>query len=147
MWPSDGIWWHRSDSTLAQVMACYMMGPSHYLNQIWFFICGVLWHSIERISEEVLKISIHIMCWNITLLKLIPYHPGDNELSHIWILICTPLTVESGPHLNIKMVFTGMEIFHYKDKMVMKPSYLYNGNPYTGKTASLNWDDHLMFIA
>ena len=26
---------------------------------------------------------------------------------------------------------------HYKDKMVVKQFYLYNGNPYTGKTVSL----------
>ena len=30
--------------------------------------------------------------------------------------------------------------FHYKDKAVVRPSYIYNGNPYTGKTASLYWD-------
>ena len=35
------------------------------------------------------------------------------------------------------------EDFHYKDKMVMRPSYLYNGNPYTGKTTSLYWDASL----
>ena len=32
-WPCDAIWWHRSRSTLAQVMACCLMAPSHYLNQ------------------------------------------------------------------------------------------------------------------
>ena len=30
--------------------------------------------------------------------------------------------------------------FHYKDKLVMRPSCFYNGNPYPGKTASLYWD-------
>ena len=36
LWPSDGIWRHRSGSTLAQVMACCPTAPSHYLrdNQI-----------------------------------------------------------------------------------------------------------------
>ena len=29
----DGIWRHRSGSTLAQVMACCLTAPSHYLNQ------------------------------------------------------------------------------------------------------------------
>ena len=33
--PNDAIWWHRSRSTLAQVMACWLMAPSHYLNQSW----------------------------------------------------------------------------------------------------------------
>ena len=32
LWPSDTIWWHRSGSTLAQVMAGCLTAPSHYLN-------------------------------------------------------------------------------------------------------------------
>ena len=36
--PSDAIWRHRSGSTLAQVMACCLTAPSHYLNQCWL-IC------------------------------------------------------------------------------------------------------------
>ena len=31
--PSDAIWRHKSGSTLAQVMACCLTAPSHYLNQ------------------------------------------------------------------------------------------------------------------
>ena len=33
LWPSDAIWWQRSESTLAQVMACCLTAPIHYLNQ------------------------------------------------------------------------------------------------------------------
>ena len=44
LWPSDAIWWHRSGSTLAQVMACCLMAPSHYLNQCWLIISKVQWH-------------------------------------------------------------------------------------------------------
>ena len=29
LWLSDAIWWHRSGSTLAKVMACCLMAPSH----------------------------------------------------------------------------------------------------------------------
>ena len=47
LWPSDAIWWHRSGSTLAQVMACCLKAPSHYLNQCWFIITDVFWHSHE----------------------------------------------------------------------------------------------------
>ena len=35
-WPNADIWWHKSESILAQVMACCLMAPSHYLNQCWF---------------------------------------------------------------------------------------------------------------
>ena len=45
--PSDAIWRHRSGSTLAQVMACCLMAPSHYLNQCWVIISKVYWHSSE----------------------------------------------------------------------------------------------------
>ena len=43
--PSDAIWWQRSGSPLAQVMACSLMAPSHYLNQCWLIISKVEWHS------------------------------------------------------------------------------------------------------
>ena len=33
LWPSETIWWLRSQSTLAQVMSCCLTMPSHYLNQ------------------------------------------------------------------------------------------------------------------
>ena len=46
-WPRDTIWRHRSRSTLAQVLACCLMAPSHYLNQYWLIISKVLWHSYE----------------------------------------------------------------------------------------------------
>ena len=47
LWPSDTIWQHRSGLILAQVMACYLMAPSHYLNISWFFINEILWHSAK----------------------------------------------------------------------------------------------------
>ena len=44
LWPSDAIWQHKSGSTLAQVMACCLTAPSHYLNQCWLLISKALWH-------------------------------------------------------------------------------------------------------
>ena len=54
--PCDAIWRQRSWSTLAQVMACCLATPSHYLNQCWLFINWILWHSpktnfIENIQD------------------------------------------------------------------------------------------------
>ena len=43
--PSDAIWQQRSGSTLAQVMACCLTAPSHYLNSCWLIISKVQWHS------------------------------------------------------------------------------------------------------
>ena len=45
--PSDAIWRQRSRSTLAQVMACCLTAPSHYLNQCWLIIGMVQWHLYE----------------------------------------------------------------------------------------------------
>ena len=45
LWPSDAIWRQRSGSTLAQVMACCLLAPSHYLNQRWLIINEIQWHS------------------------------------------------------------------------------------------------------
>ena len=47
LWPSGTVWWHRSGSTLAQVMACCLTAPSHYQNQCWLIISKVQWHSSE----------------------------------------------------------------------------------------------------
>ena len=47
LWPSDTIWRQRSGSTLAQVMACCLTAPSHYLDQSWLIICEVQWHSYQ----------------------------------------------------------------------------------------------------
>ena len=48
-WPSDPVRRQGTESTLAQVMACCLTTPSHYLNQCWLIISEVLWHSLEGI--------------------------------------------------------------------------------------------------
>ena len=57
--PSDAIWRHRSGSTLAQVMACCLTAPSHYLNQCWLIISKVLWHSSEGNFIRDTSATIH----------------------------------------------------------------------------------------
>ena len=47
-WPTGTMWWQTSGSTLAQVMACYLLAPSHFLNQCWLVISEVQWHSYEN---------------------------------------------------------------------------------------------------
>ena len=41
LWPSDAIGHHKSGSSLAQVMVCCLMAPSHYLNKRWLLISDV----------------------------------------------------------------------------------------------------------
>ena len=47
LWPSDKIWWYRSEPTLAHAMACCLTAPSLYLSQCYLLIFEVLWHSPE----------------------------------------------------------------------------------------------------
>ena len=42
LWPSDTLWWQRSGSTLAHIMAWFC-----HLNQCWLLIGEVLWLSPE----------------------------------------------------------------------------------------------------
>ena len=81
LWPADGIWKHRSWSTLAQVMASCLMTPSHYLNLNVELsskvFCGI--HT-EAMSQEVLMNITCDMFSTITFSEVIPYLPGANEL-------------------------------------------------------------------
>ena len=77
--PSDAIWCWRSGSTLVQVMACCLTAPSHYVNQCWFIITKVQWHSAKgnfpRDTPSITTISLQI-----TYLKFHAHLPGTNEL-------------------------------------------------------------------
>ena len=42
---NDAIWQYISGSTLVQAIAWWHLAPSCYLNQCWFIISRVLWHS------------------------------------------------------------------------------------------------------
>ena len=65
-WSSDAIWWQRSGSTLAQVMACCLMAPSHCLNQCWLSISEVSWHSPEsNFTENAQDILSMIWAWKL----------------------------------------------------------------------------------
>ena len=86
LWPSDAIWRQGSGSTLAQVMACCLTAPSHYLNQCWLIICGVLHHSPEVSSTGNAYESNH-------------YNAFENYLFKIKVTIPR---VQWGKHLNTK---------------------------------------------
>ena len=79
LWPTDDIWWHKSESTLAQVMLWCHMAPRHYLNQSWLLIselrfCGIHLRTISPLLLSVMRSKI-------ILLKLLLHLPGPNELT------------------------------------------------------------------
>ena len=48
LWPSsDTIWRQGPWSPLVQLLDYCLTAPNHYLNQCWFIITSVLWHSHE----------------------------------------------------------------------------------------------------
>ena len=66
LWPidspqGDAIWRHRSGSILAQVMACCLTAPSHYLKQCLLIISEVLWHPPE--SNFILNAFSYYSVW------------------------------------------------------------------------------------
>ena len=63
LWTSDVICRRRSLSTSAQVMACCLTVPSHYLNQCWRIIHEILWHSFEgNVCLNIHDINPQIVC-------------------------------------------------------------------------------------
>ena len=77
---SDAIWWHRSMSTLAQVMAWCLTAPSHYLNQCWLIISGVKWRSSEGNFIWSAAKSNSWSEFEIALVKIFSYRPETNKL-------------------------------------------------------------------
>ena len=66
-------------STLAQVMACCLTAPSHYLNQCWIVLIGVFWNSPEgRKCRRHLSFDLD-MTFKITYLCI----PRANELTEV----------------------------------------------------------------
>ena len=84
--PSDAKWQHRSGSTLAQVMAHFLMVPSHYLNHCSLIISEILWPSTEgnRVSQEILRLSILDMNLKIDNLRLQPHLPYPGGALPLW---------------------------------------------------------------
>ena len=53
----------------------------------------------------------------------------------ICILVSPHLDIEMAPetYVSIKRIFRDLRFPIYEDNLVSQPSYLYNGNSYTGK--------------
>ena len=65
-------------------MAHFLMVTRHYPNQCSLIISEVLWPSTEgnRVSQEILKISILDVNLKINNLKLLPNLPCANDLRY-----------------------------------------------------------------
>ena len=83
LWPGDTIWQQRSGSTLAQVIACWLMAPSHYLNQCWLIISMVQWHSYEgqHCPRHGSPYSIQCKCLDFQGALAAPFHVDRGRIS------------------------------------------------------------------
>ena len=89
-WPSSTIWWHKSGSTLAQVMPFCLMAPNYWLNQCWLIISKVQWYSFDSnftryLHQESLKLD-----WELLINRFLSNIPGASESSNYmpkWIIV------------------------------------------------------------
>ena len=81
--PSDAIWRQWSWTTLAQVMACCLAAPNHYLNQCWLITTKVYWHSSDGNSTTDTSAISHQNWFENQLFKFHSDLPGTNELRFI----------------------------------------------------------------
>ena len=92
MWPSDATGRHRTGSTLAQVMACCLTAPSHYLNQCWLIISKAQCYSSEGNSMKGTSAIKHkIIAWKL-LIKISFKSPSGQWVKFIICLLswCYP---------------------------------------------------------
>ena len=78
LWPSDAICLCRSESTLAQVTNWCLMAPSHYLNQHWLLIKGVMCHSPKSNFTSAHELKMQYVFADY-IPKLLPHLWGANE--------------------------------------------------------------------
>ena len=80
------LYGNRSGSTLAQVMACCLTAPSHWLNQFRLLISEVLRLSIKsKFSVSAQATGIYNAFENYTF-KMIAISPRGQWVKHFWIL-------------------------------------------------------------
>ena len=90
MRPSDAIWWHRSGSPLAQVMAWCLTAPSHYLNQIDLSSVRSSGIHLSAILQGIPQPPVTKIRLNNTYVTFCSNLPGANELSSKSYIISMP---------------------------------------------------------
>ena len=116
--PSDAIWRQRSGSSLAQVMACCLMAPTHYLNQCWLCISKVEWHSFKRKFTRDTSAINHEIIWKIKYLNYHSNFPGVNGL--IWPYPQSAITWDPFSNQSLHgLLSSACSIFHQRKLRLM----------------------------
>ena len=103
-------------------------------------ICTFVLFEIHHACLDVLFFIPLIGIWNGRDI----FRLGLHDACDIIVYIILPLA--PGPRFNITTVFL-CKYSHYKDTIFVIPSYLYDGNTYTGKITYLYWYGPSLFIA
>ena len=103
--PSDTIWRHRSGSTLAQVKACCLPAPNHYLNLSSVRSSDI---HVRAISQEIPQPTIIQISLKIIHLKFNSNLPRANELKsagyYFFILFHMIQEISNFPSNNLKSI-------------------------------------------
>ena len=126
-------WRYSSGSTIAQVMGCCLMAPSHYLNQCWLITKGVLRNSPRAISQEELKKSIHKIDLKFALLKPLPCPTGPMSAPTLMEVIARTcfqptVTARTGSSMATR------PNFFMGTRLVRRPRRPLNWSPHDNKT-------------
>ena len=78
----DSITCFSTNNPSAQVIACCLTAPRHYLKPCWILIREVPWHLQGNNFTLSAKLPFCIITLKITLLKLLLHFPGVKELNH-----------------------------------------------------------------
>ena len=128
----------KSVSSVQKCKCCFLGLPlhvtlrSHFTIQylfvnLWVIVFVSLFTSFVSLSSRSLSfLQIEPVIW-----------PSS------WASLSMSITTTNGwpgPCLNIKTVYPRYSNLMFKYKTVARPSYLWHGDPYTGKTISLYWD-------
>ena len=112
LWRSDTIWWQKSGSTLAQVRACCLTAPSHYLKQCWVIISEVQWHSYQGNFTRDASTINHLNPFENYISKISFIFPRGQWVNPFWssntIWLCS-----LGSILDLVMTFCLMAPRHY----------------------------------
>ena len=126
MWHNDAVWRHIIWSALVQVMVCWLVTPSHYLNHCCLITNEVLWH-LPTCQSMLLVVIAHCVSQAMTLLmtqtigwhlQQMPWKPyrcvSQNHLS------CLSFTKKTPTHRAVYQDCVG------KPCRLGKPSHLAN---------------------
>ena len=91
-------------SALVQIMACRLVGASHYRNQIYLIVNWTLRNKLPWYLNQNTKISFTKMHLKISPAKWRPYSPGGDELNKYIVFLMGRWWIGVGVVAGIKMM-------------------------------------------